>query len=728
MAYKAKCLGSVLLLVFCAARPVDSWAVTFETVFAEADPAFTGSFLSLDRGDVAYVGSYVATATERRSGLFVSRSSGGVETLVRNTLPPGFKADLRAPSISRGEVVFAGSSPSENGLYIFNSGMNEPQAIVNTTSPIPGGNGTFVGPFATPSYNRARGGLGWVVFNGMGSQSQQGVYLASTSLTLVLEKIADLNTSVSRTVQTPSGPITVSGKFVGLGLFPSVEEVASGKKNVAFYGTVTYGSSPSLREGIYLASDVASVDLTLKVLVDEFVNVPGKSVGFRSFRSPTISNGIVTFWADDEAGGQGIYRYDTASGELRLIADTATPVPNGVGTFTSFQEFPVIDNGVIAFIGRSSSGEGIYLYVADVLIKLVATGDAAPNEHLAPRYFTLGFGLGHHSLSRNQLAFQAATSLCPVPTDAFCDRRHSIVLATWPELLTFRAEADSYVRSDLHVRENDNYGAQDFVEVGTGRLDAGQADKMRALVRFNLGVVPPLKLNYATLGMILHSYDQGLPDSVYKVDAHPVLAPWTEGNGFEGSIPASAPATVTDPDTAFGVAWSGAGQNSDPFAANNDSQPGFDSAVLDTKLIRQDTSTSGEQFHWDLTDITEAWLQKSVANNGIILTDTTTDGSFRGVRFGSREGLTYSLVNAVDAPVFALSWMLGSQPEDLTGDGCIDRNDLNLLMAVVRGQAVPGLGLETRLDLNSDGKIDVADARRLVTRFSKPLGASCMAR
>ncbi len=48
---------------------------------------------------------------------------------------------------------------------------------------------------------------------------------------------------------------------------------------------------------------------------------------------------------------------------------------------------------------------------------------------------------------------------------------------------------DTYVRTDLDVRRNDNYGLQDFFELGTGRSgndQYGAADAMRSLLQFNL--------------------------------------------------------------------------------------------------------------------------------------------------------------------------------------------------------------------------------------------------
>jgi fibro-slime domain-containing protein len=60
---------------------------------------------------------------------------------------------------------------------------------------------------------------------------------------------------------------------------------------------------------------------------------------------------------------------------------------------------------------------------------------------------------------------------------------------------------------------------------------------------------------------------------------------------------------------------------------------------------------------------------------------------------------------------------------DLTGDKCIDKTDLTALLAVINGpNPKPAV---TYHDLNGDGKVNVADSRKLVTLFTNPRGAAC---
>jgi hypothetical protein len=289
------------------------------------------------------------------------------------------------------------------------------------------------------------------------------------------------------------------------------------------------------------------------------------------------------------------------------------------------------------------------------------------------------------------------------------------------------------VRADLVIRENDNYGLQDFIEVGTGRQTANQlegaADRMRALLHYNVSGLPELNLTSASVEASLLSFDNGLPSSVYTLNAHAITTTWLpspgEGNGFEGNRPQGASAALTDPDGANGTAWSGFGSNPDPFAANNGSQPSLDPTTLDSQTVLQRTAVTGDVLRWNVTSLVKRWLSKASPNHGIALKDSTTDNRFRSVRLGSREGEIYGLPRAVPGTRLALSWNPGVKPGDLTGDGCVDTKDLAVLMTVVRGQAEAGSVLRPLLDLNADNKTDIADARKLATLFTMPLGAPC---
>ncbi len=299
-----------------------------------------------------------------------------------------------------------------------------------------------------------------------------------------------------------------------------------------------------------------------------------------------------------------------------------------------------------------------------------------------------------------------------------------------PPTLTLAAEADTYVRTD-GFRSEDNYGLQDFIEVGNDNLslDANfpSPDVIRALIRFNTSFLPTTRFNLtsAVLNATLHSFDNGrsLPEneqspSVYTVEAHfvtpfPSLTPWLEGNGFEG---AGGPPGSLPPSYANGVTW--------------DSQPLHQSTVTATQFVYQGhdnllvrANEPGDIFKWDITSSANNWATSRVANNGFMLLDPTTDDIFRGVRFGSRDGKRFNQPNSVDGPKLVLTWTPGTNPADLSGDNCVSSADLKILLAVINGQGIAGNGL--KIDQNGDGKVNIADSRKLVTLFTNPLGAAC---
>lgn len=58
---------------------------------------------------------------------------------------------------------------------------------------------------------------------------------------------------------------------------------------------------------------------------------------------------------------------------------------------------------------------------------------------------------------------------------------------------------------------------------------------------------------------------------------------------------------------------------------------------------------------------------------------------------------------------------------DFNRDGCVDRADLEIALADIRRRGTHDLAF----DLNGDGAVDVADARKLVNLFTKPAGIAC---
>jgi len=209
------------------------------------------------------------------------------------------------------------------------------------------------------------------------------------------------------------------------------------------------------------------------------------------------------------------------------------------------------------------------------------------------------------------------------------------------------AVADTSIRTDLDARRNDNYGCQQYLEVGNSRggggIEANGPDAIRSLIRFDVSGLPVgSELASVLLELTVEGYVEEGPHSVFRIDAHPVTesgprTPWHEGNGVEfeafGSKLFDPPAGCVDVDTADGVAWAVGEQPDD---ANNQALPNFTkpwaTTEVDSALVGP-----GDTVRLDITTLVRAWRDGSVPNFGIMLTDPKTTDHFRTIRFGSRD-------------------------------------------------------------------------------------------
>jgi streptogramin lyase len=335
----------------------------------------------------------------------------------------------------------------------------------------------------------------------------------------------------------------------------------------------------------------------------------------------------------------------------------------------------------------------------------------APNGDI----FVVGDSFQYASLIR--LRFNTATGIWTLKTitaPGQLQEPSAIAVARDPvSRVALEAAKDAYIRKDLAVRQNDNYGRQEFMTVGTGREPFGEPDAMRGIVAFDLAKVPLAQFQQAKLRLTIHSFDNGAASSTYRLEAHRVtdgpLAIWNEGNGFEGS---GGPPASADPDSAYGIAWSGAGDNPDPFALNNETQPGFDRLIVASKTVNQGNAHAGDSIDLDVTSLVAAWLGGSASNFGIMLTDTTSDGLFRGIRLGAREGKLFGIAGAVAGPRLVIRYKDG----DINDDGSVDSKDVQAVMAALNLLAGP----QDPRDIDGDGKITVLDARKVSLLCSRP--------
>jgi hypothetical protein len=221
------------------------------------------------------------------------------------------------------------------------------EKIADQATPIPDGTGAFT-RLGVPSI-----GGGTIAFRADGPDGQQGVYAWRDG---VLGRIADRNTP------EPGG----SGNLSFFGLLDS-----DGVVSVASEGTVAF------QGGIAVYTNATG---PLTRVVDAATPVPGRPLAvFGNVFKISHDGGQVAFSALSTGFHTGIYLTEGAS--LTLVADEATPIPGGVGTFNDFGlssdvGAPSLDAGHVTFVaegGLDESGfiqSGLYGLIDGALVMI----------------------------------------------------------------------------------------------------------------------------------------------------------------------------------------------------------------------------------------------------------------------------------------------------------------------------------------------------------------------
>ncbi len=345
-----------------------------------------------------------------------------------------------------------------------------------------------------------------------------------------------------------------------------------------------------------------SLPLTVSFVVDDGVSIAFVAeIGLGFGTDSGVISGHVWHdinedgeWNDDEVGLGGI---------PVALSDETPGVPGG-GMFDVVLTAP---DGSYAFTGLSSGLYGV---------------------HPAPR----------PDIRRTTPELQILLTETTDGVGSFDEADFGVAVDSVPSLV-LEATADATVRSDLAARENDNYGADPFLGVGTSRNPNGEADAIRSLVRFDLQIIQRPVIS-ARLEMSLAAFRDGF-DQTYDLGVYavadffplPPIMPWIEGNGSEIT---PLPPGVEWVDAAGGVAWIGAEDGGD---ANNQTQPGFMPDAFAHTLVVQNEHLAGDVISWDVTRLVNAWLSGGLPNRGLVIRDTTTGGIFRQIWLGSRDGL-----------------------------------------------------------------------------------------
>lgn len=411
------------------------------TAMAEIQPLATRSLgRSLSR--IGRVVSGVALVSLSLSILASGRAEAGSFTFTKivdtDTSVPGTTLDFTSlstlPALDNGTVAFTGQTvipdpldptvgTSVEGIYISTGGSLDVVADANTS--IPGGTGRFQF-FSNPSLDN-----GSVAFTS-NTLPQVGVYTSSGG---AINVVANTNTSipsgtgnftgfgnpslnngdVAFTAGLVSGSsLVAAGVYTNIGgtlnvvadtntpvpggtgnLFATFRTPSLDNGNVAFQGLENI--SPGIFGSLGIYTDIGG---SLNVVADKNTPVPDGVGNFTQFEQLSLDDENVAFFGIDSSGLSGIYT--SLGGTLDVVANTNTSVPGGTGNFSNFDEFSTsFDNGNVAFIGFDSSSQaGIYTEVGGVLREVIATGELLDGKSIS------SLNLGSEGLNGNQIAFQ----------------------------------------------------------------------------------------------------------------------------------------------------------------------------------------------------------------------------------------------------------------------------------------------------------------------------------
>jgi len=325
-----------------------------------AIPGGTGLFTTFASPPVIS-GTHVAffgRGSEGQEGIYLYDGAAVTKVVDRNTPIPdgtgnflGFGGDFFLgphAAISGNNVAFLGFGSEGGGIYLFNGATLIRVADGNTPVP-PGGLGNFSG-FSSSSVAISSDN---VLFEGFPQIfNHSGVYVFDgTSLRMLV----DTDTPI------PGG----AGNFVGV----FSDSLVINGDTVAFKA-----SGSAFQVGIYFFDGT-----TLEKAADANTAIPGGTDTFDDFSYPALGTGRVAFLGISHGMTQGMYQFDGAT--LTTVADTTTPVPSGVGTFTfpAFAGPPSMSERNVVFTGHDSSGEGsVQLFNGNMLSVVANINTAIP--------------------------------------------------------------------------------------------------------------------------------------------------------------------------------------------------------------------------------------------------------------------------------------------------------------------------------------------------------------
>jgi hypothetical protein len=152
--------------------------------------------------------------------------------------------------------------------------------------------------------------------------------------------------------------------------------------------------------GLMCRGEQGSLDTHLSAFVSTQTPIPQGIGNFTSFGDPLIDQGIVTFLGKGSVSQEGIYRIHDH--QLTTVANTQTRLPYSLETFAHFQSIAV-DGQAVAFLARDTNGHrlGIFLAYENTIAKVIEVGDLLDHQPIKQLF------LGRHGLHQHSIAFRA---------------------------------------------------------------------------------------------------------------------------------------------------------------------------------------------------------------------------------------------------------------------------------------------------------------------------------
>lgn len=198
------------------------------------------------------------------------------------------------------------------------------------------------------------------------------VFQSASSLPNVI--LQDVNGSLANVVDTNTPMPGAGGNFTSFGTYWAMDDDC---RSPACRELFFRGNRPGSVTGLYLHDGT-----TVTRVVDFTFVVPNAPSSFFTFSSFGNTNGIdgnvVAYFGGATASIQGVYR-QTIGGLPVKMADKQTAIPGGTGTFTSFSQWVQIDEGLAVFHGGGTADEGIYAHDGGSLFTIVNTTNAPPD-------------------------------------------------------------------------------------------------------------------------------------------------------------------------------------------------------------------------------------------------------------------------------------------------------------------------------------------------------------